>query len=151
MLKVTRNQPMLAPMREMFDSLADGLAGSTMPGTLPVDIVEYQDRYQIIASVPGFTRDQITIEVDKGVLSINAVRTDPAPTGGDGGDCCGSDCCTVESTTLRNERYTGSTGRRIRMPSEVDDKTVSAALENGVLTLTVAKPVEHEPRRVTIA
>ena len=138
-------------MREMFDSLADGLAGTTMAGSLPVDIVEFQDRYEIIASVPGFTRDQITIEVDKGVLSINAIRTDPAPAGENDGDCCGSDCCTVESTVLRNERYTGSTGRRIRMPSEVDDKTVAATLENGVLKLTVAKPVENAPRRVTIA
>ena len=145
MIKVTRNQPVLAPMREMFDSLADGLAGTAVPGTLPVDIVERSDRYEITASVPGFARDQLTIEVDQGVLSINAVRTDPDGGEGDGGSCCGGERC-----VLRSERYTGSTRRRIRMPSEVDGDSVTATLENGVLTVMVAKPAPNAPRRITI-
>jgi HSP20 family protein len=145
MLQVTRNQPVLAPVREMFNTLADGLAGTAMPGTLPVDIFEHADHYEIRASVPGFTRDQITIEIENGVLDMSAIRTDPELTDADG-ETCGSDCC-----MLRRERYNGSLGRQIRLPSDVDDNTVVAKLDNGVLTITVARPAENAPRRITIA
>jgi HSP20 family protein len=145
MLQVTRNQTVLAPMREMFNSLADGLAGSTLPGTLPVDIVEHTDHYEIRASVPGFTRDQINIEIENGVLDMSAIRTNPELTDVDG-SICGTECC-----MLRSERYDGSLGRQIRLPSEVDDQTVAAKLENGVLSVTVAKPADNAPRRITIA
>jgi HSP20 family protein len=145
MLQVTRNQPVLAPMRDMFNSIADGLAGATVPGNMPVDIVELEDHYEIRASVPGFTAEQITIEVENGVLAIYTVRTDPEPTDQDTASCCGSECC-----MLRQERFTGSTSRQIRLPAEVDDATIVAGLENGVLTITLAKPVESAPRRIAI-
>ena len=132
-------------MREMFNTLADGLAGSTLPGTLPVDIVEHTDHYEIRASVPGFTRDQINIEVENGVLDISVIRTNPELTDVDG-SICGSECC-----MLRSERYEGSLARQIKLPSDVDDETIVAKLENGVLSVTVAKPADNAPRRITIA
>ena len=146
MLQVTRNQPALAPVREMFNTLADGLAGASATRSLPVDILEREDHYAIVASVPGLTREQIAVELEKGVLSIttNAV-TD---TNDDEGGSCGSggDCC----CQIRQERFTGASSRRIRLPVEVDEQTVAATLENGLLTITLARPVASGPRRIAI-
>ena len=150
MLQIMRTQPVLAPMREMLNSLADGFAGSTMPGNLPVDIIEKTDCFEIQASVPGLTRDEITLELENGVLTITAAKSQDATTedtaeDSNAGDCCGSDCC-----VLRQERFAGMTTRQFRLPSQVDDSSVAAMLENGVLTITVSKPTADVPMRIDI-
>ena len=146
MLQVTRTQPVLAPMREMFNTIADGLAGASANTTLPVDILEKEGHYEIRASVPGFTREQVSLELDNGVLSIGAEKTAAhGNTGGEGGaDGCGDGCL------LRQERYDGSLTRQIRLPAELDGGSIEAGLENGVLTITLVKPDENPPRRIPI-
>ena len=140
MLEVTRTRPFLAPMREMFNSFADGLAEAPASATLPVDILEKEGHYEILASVPGVTREQITLELDHGVLTIGVEAVDTGPD-----ETCSEDC-----SPLRRERFTGARSRRVRLPSELDDGTIEAGLENGVLTITLARPVETGPRRIAI-
>lgn len=142
MLQVMRTPPVLAPMREMLNSLADGFAGSTMPGNLPVDIVEKTDCYEIRASVPGLTRDEITLELENGVLTISALKTETVESNDEN---CANECC-----MLRRERFAGSTTRQLRLPSQIDDESIKASLENGLLTITVAKPSENVPTRIDI-
>jgi len=134
-------------MREMFNTIADGLAGASANTTLPVDILEKEGHYEIRASVPGFTRDQVSLELDKGVLSIGAEKTTArGNTGGEGG----ADGCRDGDCLLRRERHDGSLTRRIRLPADLDGGSISAGLENGVLTITLAKPDENPPRRIPI-
>lgn len=150
MLQLMRTEPTLAPFREMLNSLADGFAGSSLPGSLPLDIVEKPDCYEVHASVPGLERDQITIDVEKGVLTINAfvsmtndIPTDEPVSGcgcGDGEECC----------MLRRERFTGAAKRSLRLPADVDDEAISATLDKGLLTIVIKKPVHETPRTVSI-
>ena len=91
---------------------------------------------------------RVTVELEKGVLSIATnVLTE---TNDDGGEACGSDtggdCC----CSIRKERFTGASSRRIRLPVEVDEQTIAATLENGLLTITLARPVASGPRRIAI-
>jgi HSP20 family protein len=146
-----RTVPRLAPIREMLNSLADDFAGSTLPGSLPLDIVEKPDCYEVHASVPGLTRDQITIEVEKGVLTINALvsMTNDIPTDEPVSGCgCTDkvdDCC-----MLRRERFSGSARRSLRLPTDIDDESITATLDKGVLTIVVGKPTPETPKSVSI-
>ncbi len=132
-------------MREMLNSLADGFAGSTMPGNLPVDIVEKTDCYEICASVPGMTRDELTLELENGILTISAVKSETPECSDDDEKCAADDCCMI-----RRERFTGSTSRQLRLPSQINTESINASLENGVLTITVAKPTDNLPMRIDI-
>jgi len=134
----------------MLNTLADGLAGSSLPGSLPLDIIEKADRYEIQASVPGLDRDQIVIDVDKGVLTINATvtMTDDIKADEDADGCgCGDvdDCCMI-----RRERFIGSASRSLRLPADTDDEQITASLDKGVLTINVMKPAVETPRKVDI-
>ena len=146
MLQVTRNQPALAPMRAMFNNLADGLAGPSATRSLPLDILERDDHYAIVASVPGLTREQVSVELEKGVLSISANAVTDVKD--DAGEACGTDgdCC----CRIRQERFTGASNRRVRLPVDIDEQSVEASLENGLLTVTLPKPEASGPRRIAI-
>ena len=122
MIQLMRTEPRLAPVREMLNSLADGFAGSSMPGSLPLDIVEKADCYEVYASVPGLTRDQIAVEVEKGILTINTIISDEtvetsepteAPMNDASGCGCSDDLNGDGCCMLRRERYMGSAKRSL--------------------------------------
>ena len=139
-------------MRDMFNTFADGFAGSALPTNLPLDIHEMPGSFEILASVPGLTKDQIDLELDGGVLTLStnvccqtteipAVNADP----------CGCQTPDTEgNTVLRKERALASASRSIRLPVDVDEDSISASLENGVLTITVTKPDVQTPRKLQI-
>ena len=152
MLQLMRNESTRSPMRDMFNTFADGFAGSALPTNLPLDIHEMPGSFEILASVPGLTKDQIDLELDGGVLTLStnvccqtteipAVNADP----------CGCQTPDTEgNTVLRKERALASASRSIRLPVDVDEDSISASLENGVLTITVTKPDVQTPRKLQI-
>ncbi len=105
-------------------------------GRLALDIAETDDHLTVLASLPGFTKDQIDIEVDDGVLTIKAEREE-----------------TTEQTTAqfhRKERRLGSIHRRLTLPTPVSEDGASAELKDGVLTLTLPKAARPTGRKVAI-
>ncbi|MEE2681857.1 MAG: Hsp20/alpha crystallin family protein [Planctomycetota bacterium] len=152
MLQLMRNESTLAPMRDMFNTFADGFAGSALSTNLPLDINETPDQFQILASVPGLTKDQIDLEIDGGVLTLStSVCCQTTENVAAGEDPCGCQVPEADGTTvLRKERSQVSASRSIRLPVDVDEDSINASLENGVLTITVAKPDAQTPRKLQI-
>lgn len=149
MLQLMKTNTTLSPVREMFNTFADGFAGSAMPSSLPLDIVEMSDKYEITASVPGLVKDQIDLELEGGVLTISTsmcCQSEPV----DPGACECPNPGTEGVTVLRKERAQVAASRSIRLPVDVDDENVNASLDNGVLTITVAKPDLKTPRKLSI-
>lgn len=113
-------------------------AGAVMSdeGTLALDLSEDDTHVIVRASVPGFSREQIHVEVHEGVLTIKAESSEQ----------------TEEQTErfYRRERRTGSLSRRVSLPSIVEEGDASAELNDGVLTLRLPKQVKATPRRITI-
>jgi HSP20 family protein len=105
-------------------------------GTLPVDIYEKDGRIWVEASVPGFTQDDIDVQVHEGVLSITARKTQESEEQGE--------------RWYRRERRYGALSRRIALPGIVDDAQVEAVLEHGVLRLGVPLPEKAQPKRIEI-
>jgi HSP20 family protein len=50
----------------------------------------------------------------------------------------------------RRERRSGTFTRSIQLPYRIDPDRIKAHLENGVLRLSLARPEEDKPRRITI-
>lgn len=103
---------------------------------MPLDIEENEDDYVIQASVPGFTPEDLKIEVEDGVLTIRAEHK-------------GEDEKEREGWHLR-ERYVGTIERRLRLGKDVDAENIEAELEHGVLTLTLSKVEEAKPKLVEV-
>ncbi len=142
-----------------FDALQDTLNQAFQAGAeacetqrtaqYPVDIREDQNNFYVDAEVPGFTKDQIQVTLDKGLLEI--VGTRPAPAAKPAAEATGEPkAATPEQATHLRERSYTRIARAFKLPPSVDDGKVQAKLENGVLYLTLGKREEVRPRKVQI-
>jgi len=104
-------------------------------GLYPVDIREDKDNVYVEAELPGFTRDQIELTFENGVLSLVALRK---PQENEKAQC-----------HLNERRYT-RVARSFTLPNTVDEQHIDAKLENGVLRLTLHKRDEVKPRRIEV-
>ncbi len=105
-------------------------------GTLPLDISEDDKHVIVRASVPGFDRKDIEVEVNNGVLTIKATHTEEKEE--------------KNEKFYRRERRFGSMSRRVALPSTVEDSKTNAELKDGVLTLTIPKSEKALPKKVQI-
>jgi HSP20 family protein len=105
-------------------------------GTLPLDISENESEVIVRASVPGFSREQIDVEVHDAILTIKAAKTEETEDQGE--------------RYYRRERRVGSMSRRVALPSIVHDTEARAELKNGELILRLPKEAQARPRKITI-
>ena len=133
--------PTLTGMRQLMDRLFDDFrmptAGRTWDeGMLDVDISEKDHQLVVRASVPGFKKEDIDVQVHQGVLSINARHTE--------------DTEDKDETFYRRERRYGALHRRIALPGIVHDAPVDAELKDGVLSLKIQVPEQARPKQIEI-
>ncbi|HPC37845.1 MAG TPA: Hsp20/alpha crystallin family protein [Exilispira sp.] len=102
----------------------------------PLDISEDDKNYFIEADLPGFTKDQISVKIDKDILTISASNEKEE-----------------EKQTKKyhkKERVSKSCTRSISIPENVDVSNISAKFENGVLTLTLPKKEPEKTNQIEI-
>lgn len=126
-------------LREIDDAIGrawqgDDNGGWGGVGSYPVDIHETDDDIVVEAEMPGFKRDEIEVTLEQGVLAINASRKTSEPKG---------------EKHLSERRFTRVT-RSFRLGQAVDENSVEAKLEDGLLTLTLHKREEVKPRKITV-
>ena len=88
------------------------------------------------AELPGVNRDDINVEMVDGQLTIAATRKTPSTGSGQGPE---------------QAEQSFSFARAVSINDEVQADKVSAAYENGVLTVTLPKREEVKPKKVTVA
>ncbi|XP_047956606.1 17.6 kDa class I heat shock protein-like [Salvia hispanica] len=95
-------------------------------GSANVDWKETAKGYVLKVDVPGFNKEEVKVAVEGGgILQISGER----------GDCEGGEEGTDKWHCM--ERSKGRFVWRLRMPENANLDEVEAAVENGVLTLTV--------------
>lgn len=110
-------------------------SSATSDWTPPVNIVEYEDRFELFADVPGIATEDIEVTLEKGVLVISGERAVNPSEGGN---------------LKRSECLSGSFYRRFVLPESTDPDNVNASGNNGVLTVTIPKSQPAQPRRIAI-
>jgi HSP20 family protein len=148
-----RTLPQTAPIRDLFEVLNRDVGrllgpdmatafGSAEAG-FPMDISEHQGHLVIRADLPGFSRQDVNVHVQNGVLTIEARRKEERESKSDGGDQSGE-------RYYRKERFEGSMVRRLELPSRFTDSEPVAELREGVLTLRFPESPSAKPRQIAI-
>ena len=105
-------------------------------GTLPVDISEKEHALVVRASLPGYKKEDIDVQLNQGVLSVTARKSEEHED--------------RDERYYRRERSWGAVSRRIALPGIVHDADVQAQLKDGVLTLTIPVPEKARPKQIQI-
>ncbi|MDX1801079.1 MAG: Hsp20/alpha crystallin family protein [Marinobacter sp.] len=101
-----------------------------------VDIRETSEAFEIDAELPGLSRDDVKVTVHDGVLTIEGERRNVKDTG--------------DHTQHRVERVYGTFLRRFTLPDNVDENTIQARFQDGVLHLTLNKAEPAKPRAIEV-
>ena len=113
------------PMKE-FDDMERKLYGRKANRMMKTDIREKDDNYEVSVDLPGFKKEEITVELDNGYLTISAAK------GLDKDE-------NKKGKLIRQERYAGSMTRSFYIGDNVEKGDIEATYRHGVLTLTVPK------------
>lgn len=123
-------------MDRLFDETWGGMRPTVAGNTMPIDVHERQDAYVVVANLPGLSAEQININWHDNKLTISVELE--APTVSEG------------NRVLLQERAFGKFARTLTLPLAVDADAVTAEYVNGVLTLTLPKTPEVQPRKITV-
>lgn len=127
-------------VRQAFDRFLqpDGDASNVVTSQWAprVDIREDEQRFVILADIPGVDPEQIEVSMDKGILTIKGER-----------QVGGSE---VSGKFTRVERARGAFHRRFALPDSADAEGITATGKLGVLEIVIPKKAQATPRRITI-
>lgn len=127
-----------AVMNALFtQERAPGTAGPAAPTfTPPMTVWSDATNAYVELELPGFKMDQIELTLQRDVLTIKGQRTRQWPEG---------------TEVVRDERSDGTFERNIRLGDTIDGEKIAAALNAGVLTITMPRRPESQPRKITVA
>ena len=103
---------------------------------IPLDVVEEGDDIVVHASLPGVEPDAIEVNVEDGVLTIDAKTA--------------AENETRKGGYLLRERRSGAYHRGLRLPDTVDEGQAESSYDRGVLTVKFAKQEAKKARRLEI-
>lgn len=115
------------------------LYGKHAKSLMKTDVRETEDTYEVDVDLPGFKKDELSVELKDGYLTISAAK---------GLDKDEQD---KKGKYIRQERYAGACSRSFYV-GDVKPEEVSAKYEDGILKLTMPKQVKREqPKSSSIA
>lgn len=101
-----------------------------------VDLHEDEQNLVVHVEVPGLKKQDFSISLHDGVLSVSGERK--------------FDERREKSHGYRAERFEGRFSRSISLPKAVDADKVTATYEDGVLTITLPVAETARPRQITV-
>ncbi len=115
------------PFERDFWGRKNTLYGKNAKNLMKTDIREHNEGYELDIDLPGFKKDEITIDLDNGYLTISAAK---------GLDKDGQD---KKGKYIRKERYAGAVQRSFYVGDAVTEEDVKAKFEDGILRLSIPK------------
>ena len=129
------------PTEREFRNLEKKLYGHNAAHVMKTDVTEHDDHFEIAIDLPGFKKEDITLTLENGTLTVSAAKgldKDETDKGG---------------KLIRQERYSGSMQRSFYVGEAITEEDIKAKMEHGLLTLTVPKkeaPALPEKKTITI-
>lgn len=101
---------------------------TTVDTALAFDVEEEENRFVLTAEVPGFSKDDITVEVsDDNTLTVTGTKAQK------------------EKQKKPSKRLTSFT-RLIQLPEYLDVEDIQATIKDGLLTLYIPKKTQSKPQ-----
>ena len=115
------------------------LYGKHAKNLMKTDVRETEDTYEVDIDLPDFKRDEITVDLKDGCLTVSAAK---------GLDKDEED---RKGRYIRQERYAGACSRSFYV-GDVEPDQVTAKYEDGILQISMPKEAKIElPKRSAIA
>lgn len=125
------------PFRD-FEEMSRSFWDNNNVSAFRTDITEKDGKYILEADLPGFKKEDISVDIDKDCLTITAEhKSEEKEENAD--------------SYIRRERFYGSYTRSFNVKG-IDTEAITAAYNDGVLTLTMPKKEPEVPaaRRLEI-
>ncbi|MFW6219435.1 MAG: Hsp20/alpha crystallin family protein [bacterium] len=103
----------------------DFITNNNSYGSVKYDVIEGDDQYILDMSLPGFKKENVTINVDKDVLTINGERTKDE-----------------KSKYTYNGSFFGKFEKSFDLPDDVKSEDIKASFNDGILSISIPKNVE---------
>ena len=110
------------------------LYGGHAANMMKTDVQEHDDHYEVDIDLPGFQKEELSLELKDGYLVISAAK--------------GFEKDEKEEKTgkfVRRERYAGSMSRSFFVGKDVKQEDIHAKYESGVLKLSIPKAEVKKP------
>ena len=111
-----------------FRNMEKQLYGHRAKNIMNTDIKEHDNSYELKMDLPGFTKDEISAELENGYLTIRAAK--------------GLDKDEKEKKTgkyIRRERYAGACQRSFYVGEDITQEDIKASFKHGILKLDIPK------------
>ena len=106
---------------------------------MKTDVRELENSYELDVDLPGFKKEEISVNVDDGCLTISAAKGLAREE-------------KKQGQYIRRERCMGECSRTFHVGKGIEAKDVNAKFEDGILHLTFPKaPAEKEPENRKVA
>ncbi len=105
----------------------------------PLDLIDEGDHYSIHAELPGFSRENVDVQINNDGMSIHAKK--------------GTEKEEKKKNYLHRERVYSAIERSVSFPEEVDPGKAEGKMNNGVLELNIPKKEpkpETKPRKIEL-
>ncbi len=127
----------LDELRREFDNAVDSVSGAvsrTCGSQPPLSVWESDERLVVEFDVPGVRQSDIQVSVEDGVLTVAGTRQ-PSEHAGEQKHADG--------------RF-GGFSRGIKLHESLDPTSIEAELDSGVLTLSISRRAEAQPRTIPV-
>jgi len=121
------------PFAEMLPAQLEQPLGNFIPS---FEIRETDDAYVFKGDLPGVADEDLDISITGNRLSVSGRRE--------------AEVRDENERYFAYERAYGSFSRSFTLPEQVDSDRVQASLDNGVLTITIPKRPEAQPKKINV-
>lgn len=104
--------------------------------TPTVDLFEKEGSYHIKAEIPGFNKDDITVNVSDGMVTLSGKKEDGHEE-------------ETEGYHIKEMR-SGSFTRSFQLPDEIDEENIEANYKDGVLTVTMPRKESSKTKKIEV-
>lgn len=120
-----------------FDTLFDNIFGNwgVRNSTYPtVNVYEDSKAFYVEAELPGYTSDDVNIDVEKHVLHISSEKIENEQ----------------DRKYVLHERGYMKFDRAFSLPEGINEEAIEAEFKNGILTITLPKLPTEQPKKITV-
>ena len=123
------------PFEKEFFGKRNPLYGKHAKNMMKTDVRETEESYEVDIDLPGFKKDEISVKLENGYMTVSAAKGLDKEEKDDKG------------RYIRQERYAGSMTRSFYVGETLKTEDIKAKYENGILKLSMPKKqpeaVEH--------
>lgn len=132
------NDPLSKNFSDIMDEFFNDAVRSRRDSFVPsIDISETEDQFVITAELPGMDKDDIDINLENKRLTISGERSIKKEEDG--------------KKFHRVETQYGSFERSFQLPDNVDEESISATYENGMLDISIDKNEQEVKKKIEIS